>query len=516
MAPSPSLNVSSQTLERALIAMGKVVGTENVFHSEEDRAAYSDHFAADESLHAPTAAIAVKTVEEIQAIVRLANEYKVPLWTIGRGRNFGYGGPAPVLKGSITLDMSRMKNIEFDEENGTALVEPGVSFYDFYDYVTSRKLPYWLSVPGNSWGSVVGNALERGVGYTPYGDHGDRICGLEVVLPNGDIVRTGMGAMSHSTTWQSYKPGFGPSWDAMFCQSNFGIVTKMGLWLMPEPESMLGFDMEFDKPEDLGWIVDAVAPLRRAGIIQHAPSIGNWMRTAAVRSVRQQWTDKPGMLDDAAISAIRKAFDIGYWGIQVRFYGPLAITEASARMYEDAFKGKAVLSSKRTRWTRDDGPPTNSFAGVPTTVPLANSNWHGGRGGHAGFSPVMALSGKAAMDHFQRTKVRYDEFGLDYQAMFSLNERSIFGINQVFYDKDDPEMMATTKKLLQTMLDDAAKVGLGEYRTHIEEMDHVADTFDFNNHALKRLNETLKDSLDPNGILSPGKSGIWPAAYRRA
>jgi 4-cresol dehydrogenase (hydroxylating) len=45
-------------------------------------------------------------------------------------------------------------------------------------------------------------------------------------------------------------------------------------------------------------------------------------------------------------------------------------------------------------------------------------------------------------------------------------------------------------------------------------MDHVADQFDFNDHALRRLNETIKDAVDPNGILSPGKSGIWPRGMR--
>jgi 4-cresol dehydrogenase (hydroxylating) len=58
----------------------------------------------------------------------------------------------------------------------------------------------WLSVPGNSWGSVAGNALDRGLGYTPYGDHSARICGLEAVLPDGGLVRTGMGAMAGGKT----------------------------------------------------------------------------------------------------------------------------------------------------------------------------------------------------------------------------------------------------------------------------------------------------------------------------
>ncbi len=113
--------------------------------------------------------------------------------------------------------------------------------------------------------------LIAGVGYTSYGDHAARICGLEVVLPDGDLVRTGMGAMTGSKTWNLYRNGFGPGWDTMFCQSNLGIVTKLGLWLMPEPEAVAGYDYEFDKPDDLGWAIDTIMPLRRDGLIQQSP-----------------------------------------------------------------------------------------------------------------------------------------------------------------------------------------------------------------------------------------------------
>ena len=510
-APMPS----RATLDAALKAMAAAVGADAVFATAEDRTAYSDPFSPDEASHAPYGAVAPSTVEQVRAVVRIANERKVPLWTISRGKNLGYGGPAPVQKGSITLDLSRMKKIELDPDNGVVLVEPGVSFYDLYDHLKAFGAPYWLSVPGNSWGSVAGNALERGVGYTPYGAHGERICGLEVVLPDGDVVRTGMGAMAKAPTWQLYKAGFGPAWDGMFCQSNFGIVTKLGLWLMPAPEAMLGFDFEFDKPEDLAWIVDTMAPLRREGIVQQSPSIGNWLRTTAVQSTRQQWSDKPGPLDEAAIAAIRKANNLGWWNLQIRLYGRLEMTEAASRIVEQAFNGRPVLSMKKTRWTQADPPDTSSWTGVPTTIPLANANWHGGRGGHVGFSPVLPFDGRAAMAQYLSSKARYQQFGMDHQVMFSLNERSIASINQVFYDKDDADMMRRVHGLLGALFEDARAKGYGEYRTHIEEMDRIAGSFDFNGAALRRLNERVKDALDPNGILSPGKSGIWPAAYRK-
>ena len=66
------------------------------------------------------------------------------------------------------------------------------------------------------------------------------------------------------------------------------------------------------------------------------------------------------------------------------------------------------------------------------------------------------------------------------------------------------------------MIEDASKRRLAGYRAHISEMDLVAAQFDFNGHAAMRLYERLKDALDPAGVLSPGKQGIWPKDLRRA
>lgn len=117
------------------------IGKDWVMTSEDDRIAYSDHFSGDESKHQPGAALAPANAEEVRAIVRIANQYKVPLWPISRGKNFGYGGAAPVMKGVVILDLSRMKKIEVDTENGTVRVEPGVGFFDLYDYLQERKIP---------------------------------------------------------------------------------------------------------------------------------------------------------------------------------------------------------------------------------------------------------------------------------------------------------------------------------------------------------------------------------------
>jgi 4-cresol dehydrogenase (hydroxylating) flavoprotein subunit len=506
--------MSAAQMDRALKALAGVVGDDWVLATDLDRDTYLDHFAVDAASHSAAAAVAPQTAEQVREIILVANTHKLPLWPISRGKNFGYGGAAPRLKGSVVLDLSRMKKIEFDAENGTALLEPGVGFYDLYDYIQKNKLPYWVSTPGNSWGSVIGNALDRGVGYTTYGENTSKICGMEVVLPTGELMRTGMGAMSGSPNWNLYRYGFGPAWDQMFVQSNFGVVTKAGMWLMPAPESMVGLDYELSNADDLGWAVDLIAGFRRDALLQQSPSIGSWLRGAAVLTTRKEWYDKPGALPDDVIAAIRKRFNMGWWSISLRFYGYESVTRAAAGVANAQFGKHAMQSAKTTEWKQGAPLEVTPFQGFPVTFPLQNAAWHGGRGGHIGYSPVLPSNGKAAMDQFQRTYNRYKEFGMDYHGSFSMGERNITNVNQVLFNKDDPEMMSRVDKFFRALVADAAEKRYGEYRTHIDYMDLVAGTYDFNNHALRRANEVVKDALDPNGILAPGKSGIWPKRYR--
>jgi len=230
-------NVTEKDFRKALDEFSAVVGKEWVFVEDNDLGGYLDPYApGDINEYAPSAAVAPDSVEQIQQILKIANTYRIPLWPISTGKNLTYGGAAPRLAGTVTLDLKRMNRIlEVNEKLAYALVEPGVSYFDLYKYIQDRGLKLWLDVPSPGWGSVLGNTLERGIGYTPYGDHFMMQCGMEVVLADGDVLRTGMGSMANSNAWQLFKYGFGPYVDGLFTQSNFGVVTKLGIWLMPEP-----------------------------------------------------------------------------------------------------------------------------------------------------------------------------------------------------------------------------------------------------------------------------------------
>jgi 4-cresol dehydrogenase (hydroxylating) len=508
--------VTARSFDRALQAFGKVVGSQWLLASDEDRHTYLDAYApGNAEAYGPSAAVAPQTVEEIQALLRIANELKVPLWPFSRGKNLGYGGSAPCTLGTVILDLSRMKRIlEVNEELAYCLVEPGVGFFDLYEHLQQNDIKLWMSIPANGWGSIIGNAMDRGLSYTPYGEHSKRVCGMEVVLPNGEVVRTGLGAMPNSASWQLSQNAFGPSWDQMFMQSNFGVVTKMGLWLMPEPEATLSLSTSLPNPDDIGWIIDVLAPLRLRGVIQHDANVGNGIRAATLRSQRDEWYRGAGPMPQNVIDEMQKKLGVGAWNFTLRFYGDPQINEIGAQIVKNAIAQHATPEFRETRWQRGEPVSRESGAGVPSVNALQVVNWRGGRGGHIGFSPISPGTGAHAIKQYRLARRRYEEHGFDYFGSFTIRERHLNHVTLCVYDRDDAAMTRNARELMDVLVTDAAADGYGEYRAHVMYMDQIANTYDFNDRALWRLNETLKDTLDPNGILAPGKSGIWPKARR--
>ncbi|MEY4762009.1 MAG: hypothetical protein RLZZ200_1865 [Pseudomonadota bacterium] len=505
MSPAPA------AVAALLDAAMKVVGPAHVLRSPDELSPYQDQFAfAPSGAHVPGGVVAPENVEQIQAILKLANEKKVPLWPVSRGKNLGYGGAAPVVSGSVILDLSRMRRIlHVDEKLAYCVVEPGVGFFDLQDYLDEHGIKLWLGAPGQSWGSVLGNALEHGGSTTPLGEHAAQICGMEVLLANGDIVRTGMGAMENSATWHLYKHAFGPGWDQMFTQSNFGIVTKLGLWLLPEPEATLQLKMEVDDVDALEWIVDSLGPLRTNGTLNQFCAIRNYMGTATRNTQRSDWYTGPGAMPDSVIDTIQRQLKVGWWDISLRLHGVDGANRANADAIQRAVSKHTDRKFEITAWKQGE-PRARSGQPRATMNSMHKLNWPGGRGGFLAFSPVMPLDGKLALAQFRRTRERMQEFGFDYYGAVYLADRALMVVSEVFFDQDDADQIQRLRRLFPVLVADAKAQGYGEYRGHIAYMDEIAGVFDFNHHALRRLNERIKETLDPNGILAPGKQGIWP------
>jgi hypothetical protein len=532
--------VSQSDFAAALRQFEAAIGKEWTFTSDEDvdlyRDAYSPFWGEEEERKA-SAAVAPASVEQVQAVMRIANQYKVPVYPISTGRNLGYGGSAPNYSGSVVLDLKRMNRVlEVNETNAYALVEPGVSYFDLYRHIQERKLKVWLDVPDPGWGSPLGNAMDRGGGYTmhEYRNHFDAHCGLEVVLANGDLLRTGMGALPGSKTWQQYKTGFGPWIDGIFSQSNFGVVTKMGFWLMPEPEAYFTGTVFAPKYNDLIALIETLNVLESGRVT-------NGMSDLSSPAMGMPAADDAPPIEPALAGVIAKAIDGSpaeldalaasrgkpVWSCTLKFYGPARVLpmqweycrEKFARIPGVTFRDGELLRMPLTEEQRkrvhgvEFGLPSLSIF----SIGARNPNNPNPTNGHQWFSPIIPRSGEAVFEANRVFSKAGREHGLPvppYSIPFTFWERSflfLFGFPVTHDIEKNKRSRAAFKRLVEV----AAEAGFGEYRTAPAYQDLIMSTYSFNNHALLRFHETLKDAVDPNGVISPGRYGIWPKHLRQ-
>ncbi|HXQ25677.1 MAG TPA: FAD-binding oxidoreductase [Candidatus Acidoferrales bacterium] len=521
--------VSSKDFSGALKEFGEAVGKQWVFSSEEDTDLYRDPYSPfwhEDEEPIPSAAVAPNSVEEVQKVVRIANTYKIPLWTVSTGKNLGYGGAAPLLGGSVVLDLKRMDRIlEVNDKNHYALVEPGVSYFDLYRYIQEKGLKVWIDPADPGWGSLIGNALDRGGGRTPMRDHFAAACGMEVVLPNGELVRTGMGALPGSKTWQQYKYGFGPYVDGMFSQSSLGVITKMGFWLFPEPELYLTGSVTVPKHDDLIPMIATLAYLMNSGIVTGTTSVTSPLNFARPGSELAALRAKPGGPSTQELEQYAEKNNVGYWSVDLPFYGPAKVVAAQwehAKERYSAIPGAKFRDGVSRRFPLESSEPQPFPYSVAVGIPdLSVFGVGAARSeGHVWFSPIIPMTGEAVLEAQQVFTQAYVEAGLAMGPMFFLGPASnyprcflvLFG----FPIEHDIEKNRKNRESFKRIVRVAAEHGWGEYRTHTAFMEAVSDTYSFNNHALRRFHETVKDAVDPNGILSPGKCGIWPKHMRKA
>jgi 4-cresol dehydrogenase (hydroxylating) len=524
--------VSQSDFTTALRRIREVVGAPWVFTSDEDvalyRDAYSPLWGEQEELVA-SAAVAPSSVEEVVGVLKTANEYRLPVYSISTGKNLTYGGSAPSYSGSVVLDLKRMNRIlDVSERDKSCLVEPGVSYFDLYRHFRERKLRLWIDTPDPGWGSPIGNALDHGVGYTgvDFRDHFDAHCGMEVVLPTGDIVRTGMGANPKAKTWQHYKYGMGPWVDGIFSQSNFGIVTKMGFWLMEEPEAALMVEVTAPSRGDVVPFLDTLTSLMFSHVIPSQAMFRSPIMNGSadpelvrLRVAGQNASDN----DWARYAASRNQ---PFWSATFGFYGPKKLIDVSWEHVKDRFskaiKGVAFretgsytfpLTDEQVEASRD-----KARIGVPSLELFGSRNSPDAKPseGHLDFSPMVAPRGEELLAITNATAPIYAEMGLPPTGVLGAlyHPRGMIVFHGVATHRD-AESNRRSRTLFERLLRLCTENGWSNYRVHSLYQRQAMAGYSFNNGALHKLHETLKDAIDPNGVLSAGRYGIFPKHLRK-
>lgn len=282
-------------------------------------------------------------------------------------------------------------------------------------------------------------------------------------------------------------------------------------------------EVSVEKREDLGPLTALLSDLYRKRIIGNAPSITDVYRQC-LRSKDPKVLERvlPFVLQARALpkklkEEIRVEQGWGHWLAFFALFGTTEVVPAQLASIKRAISAIPGAKITCTSWPGVPGEALKASvmpeheipqSGVPTMQTLKRFFADGSGRGHVTFSPILPAGAKELNDYYMEAEDILDGEDVNNFGDIHITERFVYAISLInFLPGQTQKVRQTFRKLFNL----AAKHGYTEYRTHLDYMDDVAAQFNFNNHSLRKYTTLLKDATDPNGILSPGKSGIWPS-----
>jgi 4-cresol dehydrogenase (hydroxylating) flavoprotein subunit len=260
-------------LQQAIMAWQEVLGASNIAtHTAtyvENITEYTDHLLE--------VVLLPQTQQHITQIVAIANNYEIPIFPFSTGKNWGQGSKLPADKATkVLVDLKGLnKIIEINEQYRYAIIEAGVTQKQLADALLAAGSKYMLPVTGSGKDtSIVGNMIDRGV--TVFAHRNKLLLGTEIVLGSGQTVKTGYW---HYFEQYKAKPfffhaaGVGADLNGLFCQSNFGIITKIVVQLTPRRKGTI-LHVEA-KDTELAKLFDTFRELKEEDILQDGMLITN-------------------------------------------------------------------------------------------------------------------------------------------------------------------------------------------------------------------------------------------------
>lgn len=283
---------------------------------------------------------------------------------------------------------------------------------------------------------------------------------------------------------------------------------------MPNPKGHQTFQITFQKEDDLHEIIETIRPLRIRNIIPNVPHLRHIMQEASVYGDRKSFWDGEGPIPhDRIDELVSPKLWMGSfrWILYICVYGPAVIRNAHIEVIREEFykiPGAKIMFPEETPPNSYLNSRVNIYAGVPDLRELDWVMWLP-NGSHTAFSPISPTTGEDAVKQYQMTKRIHEKYGFDYFPTFCVGWREMHHIVMIIYDRKCEDSRNRAHAMMRELVAEGARLGMGEYRTHLALQDQVMNTYNYNDGALLKFNNKLKDTLDPNGILAPGRNGIW-------
>jgi hypothetical protein len=311
---------------------------------------------------------------------------------------------------------------------------------------------------------------------------------MEVMLADGDLVRTGQFAISNSPSAHLSKFSFGPSIEGLFLQSNLGIVTKMGIWLHPQPQAYMSCSWDMPNFEDVETIVEIFGALRRDGLLPNSVYVSNIVEWLGMTGKRAELWPHDGPIPDSRLRELQKQLGFGYWNVKFGLYGARDVVLSHFNELKKIIGKKAPGHEERLQGhifsgdneelleaTSVPDPHGGFFVGVPSLWSLPMVKYRlpkekPGIGAHADYSPIIPSDGKTVLEWVTTARRVCEAEGFDLFCDFFMHERHVIFVNMMVFDKSNPEHRRAVDAIFRGLYKEGRKRGFSKYRSHINYM----------------------------------------------
>lgn len=445
-----------------------LLGKKNVLTKKEELLCYSFDATLNVPTNMPDAVVFPRSKEDVVAIVKLANQHRFPIYVRGAGTNLS-GGAIP-LHGGVVVSMVKMNKIlEVDAENLTATVEPGVIVQDLNDAVAKYGLIYPPD-PGTVLTATIGGTVAEcagGLRGLKYGVTKHYIMGMEVVVGTGEVIRFG---------GKTVKNVSGFDLTNLFAGSEgmLGVITEVTVRLVPAPESRKSMIVFFD---DLFKAGKTISDIIANKII---PATLEIMDNMTIRTVKNY--TKVDLPEDAAAVLL------------IEVDGVREVVEKEAGIVEEICRRNGATA---VNVARDDAERDKIWTARRAALPAL-----------AQIKPAVILEDATV----PRSKVpdmikACAEIGRRHNLLVAVMGHAGDGnLHPTFMiDPNDEDEKRRLEKAVDELFEEALKLGgtlSGEHGIGIAKAKYMK--WEFGESGMSVL-KRIKDALDPNGILNPGK-----------